>query len=125
MNYWYLGASAFTMVTIGAHVLAGGPEIHEPVLQSGLSTEIKAVFSVVWHAITAIMGLSAIALAWAAFGNGSGAVPLIVAQNLAFTGLFLFYGALRMGAMFVFPQWYVFLLLAGLAAMGYWRGVQA
>ncbi len=124
MNYWYLAAMALTVLTIGAHVIGGGPAIHKPVLESGLATDVKAVISVIWHAITAIMVLSAIWLGLAAIGRDMGAAPLIAAQFFAFSGLFLLYGALRLGAPFVFPQFYIFLVLGLLVSVGYWRGVQ-
>ncbi|MCF6273705.1 MAG: hypothetical protein L3J37_11060 [Rhodobacteraceae bacterium] len=124
MNFWYLAATVLTIVTIGAHVIGGGPEIHKPVLESELAKDVKAVVSVIWHAITAILVLSAIWMGLAAMGRGSGAVPYIAAQFFAFSGLFMLYGALRLGSPFIFPQVYIFLILGLLAGVGYWRGLQ-
>ncbi len=121
MNYWLLSACGLTVLTIGAHVLLGGPEIHTPVLQSALSPDVKAVVSVIWHGITAVMGLSALWLGLAITRRHLGAVPFIAAQYFSFSALFLFYGATWLGSAFVFPQWYIFLILGALASIGYWR----
>ncbi len=123
MDYWYLAATALSVLTIGAHVIGGGPAIHQPVLQSGLAADVKAVISVIWHAITAIMVLSAIWLGLAAFGQNMGGAPYIAAQFFAFSGLFMLYGSLRVGAPFIFPQFYIFFILGLLVSVGYWRGL--
>ncbi len=125
MDYWYLAATALSVATIGAHVIGGGPEIHQPVLKSDLAKDVKTVVSVIWHAITAIMVLSAIWLGLASVGRGLGGMPYIAAQFFAFTGLFMLYGYLRFGSLFKFPQVYIFFSLGLLVFVGYWREIPA
>ncbi len=114
MNYWYLTAAGLSVFTFVAHVFGGGPEIHIPVLQSQLSDYFKAIFSVIWHAISAILILNSLVLASAGMNwSGSHFGAMIVAgQYLSFAILFVFYGLNRLDTLTAMPQWAVFTAIA-------------
>ena len=66
MNYWLLAAGIAALATFGIHVFMGGPAIEGPMLASALDPALKSVWSVVWHMVSAVLLLSAIAFSWAA-----------------------------------------------------------
>ncbi|MDH5731622.1 MAG: hypothetical protein OEZ58_21785, partial [Gammaproteobacteria bacterium] len=83
--------SGFTLLI---HLFAGGPEIHDPVLQSALSSELKAVISVIWHAISFVLLINMIAL-FSAATSPTLMKPIVIivsSQYVAFAALFIFYG---------------------------------
>jgi len=120
MNKLVLSAGMLSVLTLFAHVFAGGPEIHVPVLESDLPLELKAIFSVVWHAVTAVLVINSAALFLAA---GSKSIEKILvlfvsSQYLVFAALFVFYGITHLGTLLPMPQWSVFLLMPALALAG-------
>jgi hypothetical protein len=117
MSKTLFAAGCLSLFTTAVHVFLGGPEIHEPLLASDASELVRAVGSVVWHAITAILFLNSLALFHAA-RNPIVARPLaalICVQYVAFTVLFIGYGLARFGSVFVMPQWTGFLVMSLLA----------
>lgn len=103
----------------GVHVFAGGPEIHGPAIASDLEPLVKGVFSVVWHGITAMMLLSALALLWLSGNENQKALGwLVVFQFFAMAALFVFYGISRFGDLTTMPQWTGFLVIGAVAAWG-------
>jgi len=120
MNYWILSSGALSIVTLFLHIFGGGREVHVPVLKSDLSVGLKAILSVIWHAITAILALNGAALLLAAVlpGIRKPLVLLVSSQYLAFAFLFIFYGLSRLGTLRPLPQWIIFIVLAGLALVG-------
>ncbi len=80
----------------------------------------KAVWSVVWHATTAVMALGGLALIAAGLlpDQALALAALPVALFLATAVLFLVYGLKRLGTVWVLPQWVAFLGIAALAIMG-------
>ena len=121
MNYWILAASALSALLVVAHVFGGGKEVHVPMLKSDLSRLLKAYTSVIWHAITAILAIGTVALLWAALGAEKGMAMIIAFQYLAFVGLFLAYGILRLKSIWIMPQWTAFLMISVLTGVGLWR----
>ena len=120
MNRPLFVASCLSFFTFGVHVFLGGPEIHEPLLASNASELVRAVGSVIWHAISAILFLNSLALLYA-MRNAATCKPLVLlvaAQYLAFVVLFTGYGMSRFGSIFVMPQWTGFLAMAFLALWG-------
>jgi len=120
MNRWILAAAIVSMLTFFIHVFGGGPEIHVPVLESSLSIELKAVLSVVWHGVSAMLLINSGALLVAARSSDYRLplVALVSAQNLAFAVLFVFYGLAHLGTLLLMPQWLIFLALTGLSLAG-------
>ena len=120
MNKPLFAAACFSVFTFGVHVFLGGPEIHEPLLASNASDLVRAVGSVVWHAISALLLLNSLALFYAA-RKPSMAKPLVILvvfQYLSFVALFTGYGLARFGSITVMPQWTGFLLMSALALWG-------
>ena len=123
MNYWLLAAGIAALATFGIHVFMGGPAIEGPMLASALDPALKSVWSVVWHMVSAVLLLSAIAFSWAA---ARPAVSLQIATfplaaSVSFIGIFLFYGVLRHQSVTVMPQWILFLVISVLAGIGLTR----
>ena len=120
MNYWLITAGAAALLLDLVHIVAGGREIHVPMLRSRASDPAKAVWSVVWHAITAVMALGGLTLVAAGL-HPEHAVALAVlpiAIFLAMAVLFVFYGLRRLGTLTVLPQWTAFLAISALAIAG-------
>ncbi len=120
MNIPLALAAAISGLTIFIHVLAGGPDVHAPLLASELSVGLKAIISVIWHAVTAIMLVNTLALAHAA-RNEKYRTPLtfmVSAQYVLWSGLFIFYGLSRLGSLWPMPQWIIFLAISALALYG-------
>ncbi len=120
MNKLIVSAAILSVLTLFAHVFGGGPEIHVPVLESGLSPELKAILSVVWHAVTAVLVINSVAFFLAAKSNATEKmlVVFVSIQYLAFAALFIFYGITHLGTLVSMPQWSVFLLMPALALAG-------
>ena len=118
-NKSLLAAGILTVLYSGLHVFGGGPEVHVPILESSISPFLKGISSVIWHAITAIMLFNGLALIWLAGQTEQRAMGwLVVAQFTAFAGIFVAYGLIRFGDLFVMPQWIGFLTISAIAAWG-------
>jgi len=120
MDYWMLAAAVLSAILLLAHVIGGGKDVHQPMLSSALSVELKAYASILWHATTALLFVGTGALLWAAMGWGAGMATAILVQYLAFAGLFLFYGFTRLKSVWILPQWMAFLLICALGGAGLW-----
>jgi len=120
LNYWTLSAGILSGLLIFVHIFGGGPEIHNPMLESDLPQSIKSVWSVVWHAITLLLILGTIVLVYAALypGQINSAVVLICAMYFGFALLFVAYGIVQLGSVIIMPQWIAFGLIALLAGIG-------
>lgn len=120
MNKLILSAAILSALTLFAHVFGGGPEIHVPVLESNLPLELKAILSVVWHIVTAVLVINSMALFLAARPKSVAKmlVLFVSSQYLLFAALFVFYGITQLGTLLPMPQWSVFLLIPALALAG-------
>jgi hypothetical protein len=109
-------AAIVTLATTAVHVVLGGPEVRDPLLASNAPDIAKAVGSVVWHAVTAVLAINGAALLAAAFKPALRQViaGLVSAQFLAFAVLFVVYGISRFGSVWPMPQWTVFLIIPAL-----------
>ena len=124
MNKPLFAAACLSNFTFGVHVFLGGPEIHEPLLASNASDMVRAVGSVIWHAVSALLLLNSLALLYAA-RNPSMTKPLVILvvfQYLSFVALFTGYGLARFGSVTVMPQWTGFLVISALALWGIGKG---
>lgn len=120
MNAWLLAAGVAALVLDLVHVFPGGREIHRPMVAAQWPEPAKAVWSVVWHAATAVMALGGLALIAAGVFPDHALVlaALPVALFLSTAALFLFYGIKRLGTIWVLPQWVAFLGISALAVTG-------
>jgi hypothetical protein len=120
MNSPLLAAAALSVLTCAVHVFYGGARVHRPVLASNAPRLALGVMSVVWHGITALLLVNAVALLYAALNPGA-AMPMVVliaAQYFAAAALSFIYGITRFGSVLVMPHWVVFLAMAALAVWG-------
>lgn len=80
----------------------------------------KAIWSVVWHAVTAVMAFGGLALIAAALlpRHALALAALPVALFLTAAILFLVYGQKRLGTVWVLPHWVAFLGISALALTG-------
>ncbi len=120
MNKPLFAAACVSVFTFGVHVSLGGPEIHAPLLASNASDLVRAVGSVIWHAVSALLFLNSLALFYASTkpSTAKPLVLLVVFQYLSFVALFTGYGLARFGSVTVMPQWTGFLVMSALALWG-------
>ncbi|MEM7318969.1 MAG: hypothetical protein AAF408_08095 [Pseudomonadota bacterium] len=95
--------------TVGIHILGGGPEIHDVIRASAMPDVVRAVGSVIWHAITWILIVLAIAIAWLSRNSNPALEATVIVIQLGFAALFLFYGVTQLGNVWEMPQWVIFL----------------
>ncbi len=120
MNKWILAAAIICGVTFFIHVIAGGIDVHNPLLKSELSLELKAIISVLWHMISALFLINTIALYVASRSESlrEGLVWLVAMQFIAMAAIFVFYSVSRLGSPFAMGQWTIILLISVLAFVG-------
>ncbi len=109
VNRWMASASAMMGVTVLVHVFVGGPEIHVPVQASTLDPVVRGVSAVLWHGMTALLAICAVALAWLARHRNRPLEWVLIALQVSFAGLFLWVGAAQLGDLWPMPQWIIFL----------------
>ncbi len=118
-NRVLLFAAGLMALTVLIHAFMGGSEIYAPLRDGTLHPLVASVLSVVWHVITAILALMAIALLWVARHRNRPLELMLIAMQLSFAVLFLAYGMVDLGNIIQMPQWIIFLagpaliLLAG------------
>lgn len=120
MNAWLLSAGVAALLLDIVHVTLGGREIHRPMVAAQWPEPAKAVWSVVWHAATAVMALGGAALVAAAFLPDAALALSVVPIGLFldFALLFISYGTARLGSLLVLPQWVAFLAISTLGIIG-------
>ncbi len=108
MNIAFAISGLLMAATTGLHVFGGGPEIHEPIQASALEPALRAISAVLWHAVTVILIVFTVGNAYLAkFPNPPLAIALIATQ-VGFAGLFIYYGMALLGTVWVLPQWTIF-----------------
>ncbi len=122
MNRWMALSAALLLLTCYVHVFAGGPEIHLPIQASELSLELRAISAVLWHAVTVILLTFAAAAIWVALRPNRDLVMLLIAVQIGFAGLFLYYGQMLLGTVWPMPQWIIFLTIPAIMGIGLKRG---
>ncbi|NQZ71640.1 MAG: hypothetical protein HRT60_01095 [Dinoroseobacter sp.] len=105
------------------HVTGGGQSALVPALESDASDLVKAFIAVSFHGVTVNLIICSFMLMMAARSETHRTVltSLVIADYLAFAGLFLFYGITRLGTVFLMIPWTIFLLIAVISAIGLFR----
>lgn len=105
------------------HVTGGGQSALVPALESDASDLVKAFIAVSFHGVTVNLIICSFMLMMAARSETHRTVltSLVIADYLAFAGLFLFYGITRLGTVFLMIPWTIFLLIAVVSAIGLFR----
>ncbi|MCU0827333.1 MAG: hypothetical protein MUE52_07980 [Tabrizicola sp.] len=120
MNPWLLAAGVAALLLNLIHIFLGGREIHRPMVAAHWPEPAKAVWSVVWHATTAVMAFGGLALIAAAYRPDQAlalsALPITLFVSAAV--LFVFYGLKRLGSLWILPQWIAFSAISALAVVG-------
>lgn len=115
-----VAVAAITMgLTFGLHFISGETTVHRPLLSDGGSSEMDLYVSVLWHSASSLIALNAVALAFVAWKPGphKPLLWLVGGQTLAVGLLFVFYGLIRTGSLWVAPQW---IILAPLGIFTIW-----
>lgn len=120
MNLWLITAGAGAILLDLVHITLGGREFHGPMLGSGLPDPAKALWSVVWHATTAVMALGGLSLIVAGLipDQALALAALPIGLFMAAAVLFILYGARRLGNLTQLPQWTAFLVISVLGVIG-------
>lgn len=120
MKFAYIVAGILSLATAALHVFGGGPEFHDPMLQSGAVTPLKAMFSILWHVATAMFVLNGAALLLVSRSAPVARLlgTLIFAQYTAFAILFLWYGYFYFGSIWPLSQWLIFVTINVVIAFG-------
>lgn len=120
MNRPLLGAAGLMVLTALVHLFLGGPDVHAPMLALTEGSELAIYVSVLWHGISAVLILTALAFALAARDVGRNwlAVALAGGLSLAMAAVFFGYGLVYVRSIWIAPQWVVFVAIAGLALWG-------
>jgi hypothetical protein len=121
INRSYAIAAALMGLTVGLHVFGGGPEIHDPIRASALPDVVRAIGSVLWHAVTWMLVLMAAALAWLSVRRDTALFAMVVAMQGGFAALFIFYGWTVLGTLWETPQWVIFCVIAAVMFLGFWQ----
>jgi hypothetical protein len=119
MNRPFALAAVLMGATALLHLIGGEFDVHRPLLARAIAPTDAPFISILWHGVSAMLVLSAVVMALAARNperHASG-VWVAVLWNAALGGLFISYGFVHLGSLFILPQWT--LLLAG-AALGLW-----
>ena len=118
MNKWIAAASALMALTVIAHVFGGGPEVNDIVSASGLPPTVRALSSVVWHGITLMLVLATLALAYLATHDNPAMEAFLGLWQLGLAALFIGYGIMQLGTVWLTPQWTVFITMPLLTYIG-------
>jgi hypothetical protein len=122
MNKWILAAGLLSFLTLGVHIFAGGPEVHDTMLElaGAFPPMLQTFISVMWHAITVTLALNSATLLIAAryYPLRKALVLFVCSQYMGFAALFVFYDLYQLGSLLLLPQWIIFVLISGLAAAG-------
>ena len=105
-----IGLAALGMMgTLALHTFGGEVTVHRPLLADALTAEMDLYVSVLWHGITAVIALGALALIYATWRTNppKPMLWLIGGQTLAVGLLFIGYGLLRTNSLWVAPQWII------------------
>ena len=111
-------AAGLTALGAAVHIWMGTPEILSPVLASSLDLTVQAVLAVVWHAISALLIVFALATAWLVTHRNTALGITLLALNAGFVVLFLAYGVALLRSVWPMPQWILFTAIAAAMTLG-------
>ena len=121
INQSYATAAVLMGLTVGLHVFGGGPEIHDPIRASTLPDVVRAIGSVLWHGVTWMLILMAVALGWLSCRRNAALFVMVAAVQLGFAALFVFYGWSVLGNLWQTPQWVIFSGIPAIMFFGCWQ----
>ena len=108
MRWFYLLAGLVCLAMVGVHAVLGGIDTLNPVMASKVDMSVRAAIMAVWHALSLVYGLSALAFFWAFWVGTSRARPIGVLLGvfyILFAGLVGGLSFLWFEDPMVLPQW--------------------
>ncbi|MGH1331689.1 MAG: hypothetical protein ACRBBK_12470 [Paracoccaceae bacterium] len=118
MNKPIFAAAIIMTATIFLHVIGGGEEVHVPMQAGGLSPFLAAFAAVLWHAVTVVLIIMALALFWLARHPNRPLALALIGLMLGWSAVFILYGAVRLGDLWQMPQWTIFTTVPALMIWG-------
>ena len=95
-------------LTAAVHIAIGTPEVHAPLRLSEMAPMPASVLAVIWHYVSVQLSLFALALFYVAKHENKAMLMLLLASCLGFGLLFVGYGVVDFGNLWVLPQWIAF-----------------
>lgn len=111
-------AAALMAATLGIHLFTGGPEVHDALLAGQPVPGLRAFTSVLWHAVSVNLLVFTVALAALALRPNRALEATLAATQIGFAALFLAYGTVVLGTVWLMPQWVIFLAIPALTRFG-------
>ncbi|MGB7318437.1 MAG: hypothetical protein WBC85_10780 [Planktotalea sp.] len=112
MKYLMWIAAGLMGLTSAVHLFLGTGDIMSPIMQAEtLDPAIRAIAMVVWHMVSLMLLLSTLAIAYLARTPNQALKWFVISMQVGFTLIFLFYNITHFAALFVLPQWTVFLIV--------------
>lgn len=118
MNIPTLAAAGLMAATFFVHVFVGGPETDQPIRGTDLPEVARATAHVVWHMVSWMIAVIAGALAWLSRHGNRPLEAVLAALQLGTVAVFLWVNLTWFGALFVLPQWTVFVIAPVLTRWG-------
>jgi hypothetical protein len=115
MKYFMWSAAVLMALTTIAHLFGGTVQIMTPIIETqSLDPAIRSISMVVWHMVTLVLLLTTLAIGYIARTESPALKWFIIASQIGFALIFLFYNIKDFGAIFVMPQWVAFVLCPAL-----------
>ncbi len=122
MNIWFLAAALASFGGFLLHIIAGGPQLVSPLLQTqGLHRVVKFTHYYCWHMVTII--LFAMGLSFARSGLSPEQTDLAIMATALAISFSLWGGGLiswKQQKTAHMPQWLLFAGIAALGAVGFY-----
>jgi len=119
-NIWLLAAGAAAGITTLIHIFAGGPSVARPLLAAADIDQVaKLTNYYCWHLVSITLAAMTVAFTYAAMAPGEIALATmwtIIAASFAAWSVALV--VWKQQKAFDLPQWTLFVVIAGLGAMG-------
>jgi hypothetical protein len=120
---WTRVAAALMGLTFLIHVFAGGRGVHAPMQAALTDPGLAAFASLLWHAVTVMLAVSAVGLWSLARRRDAVLEAVLSSMHIGLAALFIFYGLTRLGTLTLMPQWIIFLAIPALTRFGQSRRV--
>jgi hypothetical protein len=118
LTYAAAGLMAATFVL---HIYIGQKQVLPALNATDMVPQLLTLTLVLWHAVSVTLAVFAVAL-WHLSGHTNPALEAtLAAVQIGFAALFLYYGATRLGTIWLLPQWVIFLVLPLLTRLGQYR----
>lgn len=121
MNWWIIASGGLAAISAAGHILAGRTMFFQPIQAQLADRTQAAVFSGMWHFITAHFALSALVLLACGYVARPDVAVALIAAQFAVYGVINLVLSLRLADVMRLAQWILFMAVALLAAIGLLR----